>query len=62
MGRFVEVIRGLYYEEELLRSLTRFIEWSELVELFSAVKRPCRKYFVRVNTCLLYTSPSPRDS
>ncbi len=53
MGRFVEVVRGLYYEEELLRSLTRFIEWSELVELFSAVKRPCRKYFVRVNTALI---------
>ena len=53
-------VESIHQNCEIIHSIDRM----KVVKLFAEIEKLNnirRKYFIQINTCLLYTSPSPRD-
>ena len=50
MARFIELVEGIEFDEDLYRYLVQYFSDSELDSMARAIKRPPSRYYIRVNT------------
>lgn len=53
MSKIVEIISGIYLDYELYKYLLDYWSDSEIEFMFSCIKKPPKRYYVRVNTFLI---------
>jgi len=50
MSKFITITKNIFLDEQLFRRLSNVLGEKKIFRIFSAIRKPTSRYYVRVNT------------